>query len=305
MSNFKRITREISIFLLIEMIKPNLTWIQILKKMVRFNKKLHKTERLDWKYLNECLYENPKYKGTKRITHYGKTVFSQNGEDGIIDEIFKRIGTTNKFFVEFGLQEGIESNTALLLLKGWDGLWIEADKKYVSQINETFNEPIKSKQLKVKNSFVTPENIENIFDECGVPKELDLLSIDIDSTDYWVRKSINKYKPRVLIMEYNAVYFPPIVWIKKKDDPYWNNDINMGASLQAIHDLNKSKGYSLVGCDFNGVNAFFVRNDCFSEELFESDTSAEFHYETFKDLVPYSYHKKVFNMGDVDPDIKV
>ena len=275
------------------------------KKVTDFSKNVyHQIERLDWKYLNECLYENPKYKGSKRITHYGKTVFSQNGEDGIIHEIFNRIGTTNKFFVEFGVQCGVESNTALLLLKKWKGLWMEADKNYVNEIKEIFKEPIESQQLQIKNTFITPENIESILDEFDVPEELDLMSIDIDSTDYWVRKSINKYKPRVLIMEYNAAYFPPIIWIKKKNEPIWDKTINMGASLQALHDLNKIKGYSLVGCDFNGVNAFFVRNDCYSEELFESDTSAEYHYETYKNLISYYFHKKSFSMGDVDEDIE-
>lgn len=259
--------------------------------------------RLDWFYLNEYLYENPKYKGTKRVTHYGKTVFSQNGEDGIIHEIFNRIGTTNKFFVEFGVESGIECNTALLLLKKWRGLWIEADDECFTQIQVNFKECIEKNQLNVKNAFITPENIEGIFDEFNIPKEPDLMSIDIDSTDYWVRKAISNYHPRVLIMEYNAAYFPPIVWIKKKTEPIWNEDINMGASLQAIHDLNKLKGYSLIGCDFNGVNAFFVRDDCYDEELFESNTSAEYHYETFKDLKTYVFHKKAFSLGDDDEDI--
>lgn len=183
------------------------------------------------------------------------------------------------------MESGIECNTALLLLKNWNGVWIEGNKEDFNKINENFNEPLQSGKLHIKNAFITPENIEELFDELNVPKEFDLLSIDIDSTDYWVRKAIVNYKPRVLIMEYNAAYFPPIVWIKKKNELYWNNDINMGASLQALHDLNKLKGYSLVGCDFNGVNAFFVRDDCYSEELFESDTSAEYHYETFKDFI--------------------
>ena len=261
-------------------------------------------KRLDWIYLNEYLYNNPKYVDSKRITHYGKTVFSQNGEDGIIHEIFNRIGTTNKFFVEFGVESGIQCNTSLLLLQKWNGLWIEASKDYFEKIHENFKEPLQNGQLQVKNAFITPDNIEDIFAEFNIPEEPDLLSIDIDSTDYWVRKAITNYKPRVLIMEYNAAYFPPIVWIKKKNEPIWNQDINMGASLQALHDLNKLKGYSLVGCDFNGVNAFFVRDDCYDEELFESDTSAEHHYETFKDLKSYTFHKVAFSMGDVDEDIE-
>lgn len=260
--------------------------------------------RFDWTYLNDYLYENPKYKGTKRITHYGKTVFSQNGEDGIIHEIFNRIGVTNKFFVEFGVETGIQCNSTCLLLQGWNGLWIEGSEEYCTKIKENIKEPIETGQLQIKNAFITPQNIEEIFNEFDIPKEPDLLSIDIDSVDYWVRKAITNYKPRVLIMEYNAAYFPPIVWIKKKTEPIWNGDINMGASLQALHDLNKLMGYTLVGCDFNGVNAFFVRDDCYDENLFESDTSAEHHYETFKDLKCYSFHRPFFSLGDKDEDIE-
>lgn len=259
--------------------------------------------RTEWVYLNKYLYDNPKYKGTKRITHYGKSVYSQNLEDGMIHEIFNRIGTTNKFFVEFGVENGLECNTTFLLLQKWKGLWIEANSKDVASIKKTFDEPIQNGQLNIKHSFITPDNIEDIFDEFNVPKELDLLSIDIDTTDYWVRKAITNYKPRVLIMEYNAAFFPPIVWIKKKSETIWNGDTNMGASLQALHDLNKLKGYSLVGCDFNGVNAFFVRDDCYDESLFEEDTSAEYHYESFKIVKPYYFHKKAFSLGDSDPDI--
>lgn len=263
-----------------------------------------RNQRLDWIYLNKLLYENPKYKNTKRITHYDKCVFSQNGEDGIINEIFKRIGTTNKFFVEFGVENGLECNTTLLLLQDWKGLWIEANESDYSEIKNIFKEPIEKNILNVKNAFVSPDNIECIFNEFEIPKEPDLLSIDIDSVDYWVWKSITNYKPRVLIIEYNAMFFPPIVWIKKKNETQWDTDLNMGASLQALHDLNKLKGYTLVGCDFNGVNAFFVRDDCYNDEIFESDTSAEFHYEISKPLYRYNFHKKAFSLGDKDKDIK-
>lgn len=257
-------------------------------------------------YLEKYLFNNPKYTESKRITHYAKQAYSQNGEDGIIKEIFNRIGTTNKFFIEFGLQDGLESNTAYLLLNNWNGLWIEADKKYFTSIRKNFKEAIDTEQLKVKNSFITPENIETIFEEFNVPKNPDLLSIDIDSTDYWVWKAIKKYNPRLLIMEYNATFFPPTVWIAKKNQSVWKGDTNFGASLQALHDLNKSKNYILIGCDFSGNNAFFIREDCYDENLFESNTTAEYHYESTKigGLVMNNNHKKSFSFGDKDNDFK-
>jgi hypothetical protein len=229
--------------------------------------------------LNNHLYNNPKYVNSKRVTHYGKSAFSQNGEDGIIQEIFNRIGTTNKYFVEFGVENGLECNSTFLLLKKWKGLWIEANENFFSQIPINFKEAIDKSLLNVKNSFVIPENIEEIFGEFNVPKSPDLLSIDIDSTDYWVWKAIKNYTPRLLVIEYNDTYFPPTIWIQKKNAEHWKSGVNYGASLQALHNLSKNKGYTLIGCDFNGVNAFFIRDDCYSKELFEENTSAEYHYE--------------------------
>ncbi len=90
-------------------------------------------------FLDNYLFNNVKYNSTKRITHYHKSVFTQNGEDGIIEEIFNRIGTTNKFFVEFGVH-GVKNNSTLLLVKGWKGLWIGGDKLAKKYISDNFSE---------------------------------------------------------------------------------------------------------------------------------------------------------------------
>ena len=266
--------------------------------------KIYKSEK-NMQFLEKYLFNNPKYTESKRIVHYAKQVYSQNGEDGIINEIFNRIGTTNKFFIEFGVENGLESNTAYLSLNDWKGLWIEADRKYFDSINKNFKEVIVNKQLKIKNSFITPENIEPIFEEFEVPANPDLLSIDIDSTDYWIRKAIKNYNPRLLIMEYNPTFFPPTVWIAKKNQNVWKGDTNYGASLQALHDLNKSKNYILIGCDFSGTNAFFIRKDVYNKNLFESNTTAEYHYEPSRwgRLMNFNY-EKTFDLGQEDKDIK-
>jgi len=202
----------------------------LIKKIKNFNRKISKfignmysahKNYSNYPYLYEYLYNNPKYSGSKRITQYGKSVFSQNGEDGIIKEIFNRIGTTNNYFVEFGVGDGLENNTAFLLLNNWKGLWIEGSKNFFSKIKKNLREPILKEQLKVKNSFITPENIETIFEEFDVPKSPDLMSIDIDSTDYWVWKAIKNYTPRVVVVEYNETYFPPTVWIQRKNKVTW------------------------------------------------------------------------------------
>ena len=144
-----------------------------------------------------------RYADPRCLTH-GYRCTSQNDEDGIIDEIFRRIGTTNRQFVEFGVETGVENNTLALLLAGWSGLWIEADAAAVANIRVNLREPLDAERLRVVQAFVTAEIIEELLVRGAVPPEPDLLSIDIDGNDYWVWKAIDKVRPRVVMIEYNA-----------------------------------------------------------------------------------------------------
>ncbi len=230
-------------------------------------------------YLLENLHKNPKYDNPKKLNRYEFKVFSQAGEDGIISEIFNRIGTTNKFFVEFGVGNGLENNSAYLLVKGWQGYWIEGSDRFCQSIRQSFEDLIANQQLTLKNTFITGENIEDLFRKGNVPTELDLLSIDIDGNDYWVWQAITNYRPRVVILEYNAIYPPESSWVMQYNPSHqWKYNSHMGSSLKALEKLGHQKGYKLVGCSFSGVNAFFVREDLLADH-FCSPFSAENHYE--------------------------
>lgn len=198
------------------------------------------------------------------INYFEKKVYSQNGEDGIIEFIFNTIGTTNRFFVEFGVQDGMNCNTRYLLdMKGWNGLMMEADDHGKPHI---------------KKEFVTAENINDLFEKYLVPHYFDLLSIDIDFNDYWVWNAIKTYHPRVVIIEYNAT-FPhtesKVVEYNPKSN--WDGTNYFGASLLALVKLGKSKGYTLIGCDSNGVNAFFIKNELFNEKKIKKRTIQELY----------------------------
>src|SRR5258708_11506687 len=91
-------------------------------------------------FLNQNLFNNPKYKSSKRLNKHEYQVFSQNGEDGIIQEIFNRIGYTNKYFIEFGVENGLECHSTNLLYKGWNGLWIEGSGEFYQQITGRFKD---------------------------------------------------------------------------------------------------------------------------------------------------------------------
>ncbi len=236
-------------------------------------------------FLEKNLYQNPLY--AHKLNKFEFQAFSQFGEDGIIEEIFNRIGTTNKYFVEFGVEDGTETNTTYLLLKDWSGLWIDGSADNVAEINKHFSGKIASKQLKVIQRFIRSENIESIFAENGVPAEPDLLSIDIDRNDYYVWEAITHYKPRVVVIEYNAIMRPGCSFKVAYDgEAVWDGTSHTGASLEALCELGNQKGYRLVGCSYAGVNAFFVREDFAT--TFASPYTTEHYYEPPRYFL---YHK--------------
>jgi len=229
------------------------------------------------------------------INQHERKIYSQNGEDGIVEFIFSKIGTTNKFSVEFGVGNGLECNTILLLERmGWEGLMMDygADqkikwsnilnkawsnrnlgfkdnlKKDVTFLKKIIKQQERTKQFQpdIKNERVTADNIQNLFQKYNVPKKFDLLSIDIDFNDYWVWKSIVDYSPRVVIIEYNSSVPPSESRVVPYDpDAIWDGTNYFGASLLALRNLGIKKGYTLLGCDQNGVNAFFCQSDLLKE----------------------------------------
>ena len=198
----------------------------------------------------------------KCLELYGFKVYSQNDEDGIIEEIFNRIGTTNKIFVEFGVQNGLECNTHYLLHKNWRGLWLEGSESCVKEILVRFLPVIRNEQLQCVHAFITRDNINDLISSAGVDDEIDLLSVDIDGNDYYVWQAINVVNPRVVVIEYNAKFPPNHVWKMAYNEKHvWDNSDCQGASLKALELLGRELGYRLVGTNLSGVNAFFVRQE--------------------------------------------
>ena len=189
------------------------------------------------------------------LLHSERKVYSQNGEDGVIDGIFNIIGTTNKFFVEFGVGLGGECNTRLLRESGWSGLWMDSECE--SDL--------------VRKEFISFNNINTILDKYNIPNSFDLLSIDIDGQDYWVWQAITR-RPRVVVIEYNGYLPVESRCVVAKDIHFvWTHDSYYGAGLEALRLLGESMGYTLAYCEFQLVNLFFIANECIP-----SGTSFEF-----------------------------
>lgn len=234
------------------------------------------------RYMNDFLYMNQKYTNSNRLNKYEFSIRSQDGGDGIIREIFNRIGTVNKQFVEFGVGDGLQNNTAALLLDEWKGAWFEGDPHNFQKVEKNLKGFIDKKQLSLIPAFITADNIEKLFLENKVDKELDFLSIDIDGNDYWIWKSIKKFKPRVIVLEYNASYGPHISVVPEYNEKYvWKRTHFYGSSIAAFDKLAKSKGYTLVVCTFLGNNAYFVRNDLVGDKFDKNLTVVDL-YEDHK-----------------------
>jgi tetratricopeptide (TPR) repeat protein len=197
---------------------------------------------------------------------FERRMHSQNGEDGILYEILRRVGVGPRFCVEFGAEDGHQGNTAYLIREeGWAGLLLEADEASYRRLAERY---IERPDVRCVHAAVTAENIEDLLAAHGVPQDLDVLSIDIDGNDYWVWAAVKAWRPRVVVIEYNASYPPPRRWVMAYNPTHrWDGTDYFGASLASLTALGVKKGYRLVGTDSSGVNAFFVRTDCAGQQF--------------------------------------
>jgi hypothetical protein len=154
----------------------------------------------------ESLLVNERNRDPKRLLAQGFRGYSQHDEDGMIQEIFRRIGLSKQVFVEFGVGDGTENNTLYLMLSGWRGLWIDGSQANAAAIHARFSSFIQTGQLSFVRGFVDRDSINGIIEKAGHSGDIDLLSIDIDGNDYWVWEVISVVKPRVVVIEYNPYF---------------------------------------------------------------------------------------------------
>ena len=193
------------------------------------------------------------------LTRYELRVFSQNGEDGVIAELARRVDAP-RTFVEIGAGDGLEANCiALSQLLGWSGTFVEADPDAVAELRA--NAASLGEHVRITAAIVTPDNINAIIRDTGLDGDLGLLSIDVDGNDYWLWKAV-EYRPAILVVEYNASHPVDEPFVSPLRPPLsWDETNNFGSSLRSFEELAAEKGYRLVYTDVTGVNAFFVRDD--------------------------------------------
>lgn len=194
-------------------------------------------------------------------------VYSQWGEDGIIEWLIQNLPIKNTTFVEFGVENYSEANTRYLLEnRNWKGLVMDGNKSYMEQLK--YEDIYWRYDLRAVSSFITKDNINTILDEHGYGNDLGLLSVDIDGNDYWVLEAIKKHKADILICEYNPIFGDNYAITTPYNDSFTRFDAHysglyFGASIKAITSLAAKKGYEFVGTCSNGINAFYVRKELF------------------------------------------
>jgi hypothetical protein len=208
-------------------------------------------------------------------------VFSQFGEDGIIQRLIRHLAVANKTFIEFGVEDFSESNCRFLMMNdNWRGFVMDGSEKQVARIRRL---PDAWKfDLTAKAAFVTRENVNALLASSGFDADVGILSIDVDGNDYWLLDTISAVKPRVLIVEYNALFgatrnisVPYDAAFDKYRAHY--SGLYFGASLGALTAAAARKGYALVATESSGVNAFFVREDLLGAGLMARAAADAFH----------------------------
>lgn len=229
--------------------------------------------------------------------------YSQTGEDGILLYIFSIIGTTNKYCAEFCAGDGLQCNSANLIINhGWHGLLCDGDSANVEKGVEFYKSH--------PNTFLIPphfiqrwinaENINDILLESGFKGEIDLLSIDVDGVDYWLWNALEVSSPRVIVVEVNASWGSELARTVRYQPDFvaqyvWEEDklaVYGGVSLAALVSLGKEKGYRLIGANRYGFNAFFMRDDVGCDSFPEVSAKsclqhpvAEWNYERVRPML--------------------
>jgi hypothetical protein len=219
---------------------------------------------------------------------YEFKIFSQWGDDGLIQYLIKHIKIENKIFIEFGVEDYSESNTRFLMMNNnWEG--------FVMDGSEVNMEKLKNQNwywkysLKNKAIFITKENINELLTSTGY-KNIGLLHIDLDGNDAHILAEINlnELNPSIIIMEYNAVFGNDraisVPYDKNfiRTEKHYNN-LYFGASLMAITHIANNKGYGLIGCNLAGNNAYYVRKDLLNETIKEKTVNAAYVLSKFRE----------------------
>ena len=250
------------------------------------NRKLEKNEKILLLNAKQLIAkQNTK---SNKINDYEFSVFSQWGEDGIINHLINNLDIKSKNFIEFGVENYLESNTRFILQdRNWSGLILDSDKKNISEIKTHYY--FWKHDLKACLAHITAENINNLIEVNNFNRPIGILSIDVDGNDYWIWKNLNLIQPDIVVIEYNyrfgksrsvTIPYDPNFDRKKAH----SSMVYYGSSLLALNKLANQKNMKLVGTNLSGNNAFFVKETLLNDKVKETEVSECFREGKFREL---------------------
>jgi hypothetical protein len=223
------------------------------------------------------------YPDVVSLLTYQQNVYSQNGEDGILEELCLRLGLVSGWFCEFGAADGIwASNCRRLADLGWHGVFIEGNQTLFEELVASI-EKYSPKVIAVRKyvQITGDDSLDAILAHTHIPDTFEVLSVDVDSFDWQIWRSLTRYRPMIVIIEVNTALPPDVQQIH-------NPGICQGSSFASTLDLAREKGYTLV-CHTG--NMIFVRNDRASDVGLHSDELRTpeilFNWRKHKDEVAY------------------
>ena len=210
---------------------------------------------------------------TGRLADYEFKVFSQSGEDGILQFLTSNLAIPNKTFIEFGVEDFSESNCRFLMMKdSWSGFVMDGSASNIRRLEATYY--YWRHNLRARAAFVTRETVVSLLEESQFDKNVGILSVDIDGMDYHVLSELGRWTPCILIVEYNALFgleravTVPYSASFRRTKAHYSN-LYYGASLRAFEHLARQRGYAFVGTNSTANNAFFVRRDLLNTQVRE------------------------------------
>jgi len=227
----------------------------------------------------------------RKLSDYEWKIFSQWGEDGIIQFLINHLKISHKTFIEFGVEDFFESNCRYLMQSsGWRGLVIDGSVKNIDRLRNSHF--YWKHDLQSVAAFVTEENINRLIGGAGFENELGILSVDIDGNDYHILKALSTLKPSIIISEFNPCFGTERAITVPYDEDFIRSkkhysNLYYGASIKALEYLLSSRGYVLVGTGMAGANAYFVDKNLLTEQLrsfAEQPYNFNAHYRESRDM---------------------
>jgi hypothetical protein len=206
-----------------------------------------------------------------KLSDYEFKIFSQWGEDGIIDFLIREIPIDNKTFIEFGVEDFSESNCRFLLMNfDWSGFVIDASKTNIKKLKNSYY--FWKYDLHALTAIIDKDNVNELLKKSNFDKDLGILSIDIDGNDYHVLNNINCFEPRIIICEFNPIFGKDLKITVPYDPKFQRtrkhySNLYCGASIKALICLLNKREYTLIGTGMLGCNAYFVKNSLLTDHL--------------------------------------